>query len=300
LLTNKHKSNTALPNLNFIKSAIIIFILLTAITEGQTTDFFTPQNRLNFGNHLFSEKDYLRAIGEFKSYLQTTNNDTIKFKMAFALSEMKRFQEAGDNFKGLFFISSLSEEAKFEFLKTNFLDEDSKTFRDIINNSPFLPEKYLQNINQLKQISLFKEENTLPDSNEISNLFSENEKIELIKFYLRKKNPEYKSQGTAALLSAIIPGLGKIYAGEIGDGITSFLFTGVLSFLAYDNFKANHDFRAWLFTGLAAWFYGGNIYGSAAAAQNYNAGIKFDFQNDLNIYLNSKNYFFPEYEFLDK
>ena len=220
--------------------------------------------------------------------------------MAFALSEMKRFQEAGDNFKVLFFTSSLSEEAKFEFFKTNFFAEDSKTFRDIINNSPFLPEKYSQNINQLKQISLLKEENVFPDSNEITSLFSENEKIELIKFYLRKKNPDYKSTTTAALLSAIIPGLGKIYADEIGDGITSFLFTGALSFLAYDNFKANHDFRAWLFTGLAAWFYGGNIYGSAAAAQNYNAGIKFNFQNDLNIYLNSKNYFFPEYEFLNK
>lgn len=283
----------------FIK-AFLIFLLSLVLTKAQTNDLFTPQNRLNFGNHLFNDKDYLRAIGEFKNYLRSTNNDTVKFKMAFALSEMQRFQEAADNFKGLFFTSSLSEEAKFEFFKTNFLSEDSKTFRDIINDSPFLPEKYSQNINQLKQISLLKEENLLPDSNEISNLFSENEKIELIKFYLRKKNPEYKSPGTAALLSAIIPGLGKIYAGETGDGITSFLFTGLLSFLAYDNFNADHDFRAWLFTGLAAWFYGGNIYGSAAAAQNYNAEIKFNFQNDLNIYLNSKNYFFPKYGFLNK
>lgn len=299
MLTNKIKSNTILPKINFIK-AFIIFLFSFVLTKAQTNDLFSPQNRLNFGNYLFSDKDYLRAIGEFKSYLQATNNDTIKFKMAFSLSEMKRFQEAGDNFKGLFFTSSLSEEAKFEYLKTHFLSEEPKTFRDLINSSRFLPEKYSQNINQLKQISLLKEENVFPDSNEISNMFSENDKIELLKFYIRKINPEYKSPGTAALLSAIIPGLGKIYAGEIGDGITSFLFTGVLSFLAYDNFKADHDFRAWLFTGLAALFYGGNIYGSAAAAQNYNAGINFNFRNDLNIYLNSKNYFFPEYEFLKR
>ena len=152
----------------------------------------------------------------------------------------------------------------------------------------------------MKQISLLKEDNILPNTNEIVNLFSENDKIELIKFYLRKQNPEYKSPTTAALLSTVVPGLGKIYAGEIGDGITSFLFTGVLGFLAYDNFRANHDFRAWLFTGLAAWFYGGNIYGSAAAVQNYNAGIKFNFQNDFDVYLNSKNYFFPTYDFLNK
>lgn len=299
MLTNKPKPNTLL-NINFIKFPLIICVFSISLIKAQTTDLFSPQSRLNFGNYLFNEKDYLRAIGEFKSFLQTENNDTIKFKIAFALSEMGRYPEAEDNFKGLFFTPSLSDEARFEYFKTNFFAEDSKTFRDIINNNPFLPEKYEQNINQLKQISLLRGNNTLPDSNEITNLFSENEKIEMIKFYLRKKNPEYKSPGTAALLSTIIPGLGKIYAGEVGDGITAFLFTGVLSFLAYDNFKANHDFRAWLFTSLAAWFYGGNIYGSAAAVQNYNAGIKFDFNNDLDVYLNSKKYFLPEYEFLNK
>ena len=283
-----------------IKLPIIFFLFCANIFYAQNSDFFSPQNRLRFGNHLFNQKDYRRAVNEYKSFLKTENNDTVKFKLAFALSEMKRFTEAEDNFKGLFFAPSLSEEAKVEYFKANFFEQDPKTFRNIINNNPFIPEKYSQNINQIKQISLLKDETVLPDSMEIINLFSENEKIELMKFYLRKINPGYKSPGTAAILSAIIPGLGKIYTDEIGDGITSFLFTGILSFLAYDNFKADHEFRAWVFTGLAAWFYGGNIYGSAAAVQNYNAGIKFNFNNDLDIYLNSKNYFFPEYEFLNK
>ena len=55
----------------------------------------------------------------------------------------------------------------------------------------------------------------------------------------------------------------------------------IFSFLAYDNFRADHDFRAWLFTGLAAYFYAGNIYGAAAAVQQYNAGIKLSFENDV-------------------
>ncbi|MBU2492187.1 MAG: hypothetical protein KJ571_06135 [Bacteroidetes bacterium] len=287
-------------NSNFIKSILIVFLSAFAFTNGQTNDIFSPQNRLKFGNSLFYQKDYLRAIGEFKSYLNSENNDTVKFKMAFALSQMGRHIEAEDNFKGLFFTPDLSEEAKLEYFKSNFFRNDSKMFLQLINNSPFIPEKYERNINQLKQISMLTEENSIPDTNEIKNLFSEIEKIELMKFYFRKVNPEMKSPETAAWLSAIIPGLGKIYAGEIGDGITSFLFTGVLSFLAYDNFKADHKFRAWLFTGLAAWFYGGNIYGSAAAAQNYNAGVKYGFDNDLKIYLNSKNYYLPEYEFLNK
>ena len=290
--------NTTLRN-NIIIKSVLIILLFSSRLLGQT-DFFASENRKDFGNYLFNEKDYLRAISEYKSYLQNINNDTIKFKMAIALSEMGRRQEAEDNFKGLFFGSSLSDESKLEFIKSNFFTEDSKTFRNLINNSPFIPEKYERNIKQLKQLSLLMEENALVDTFEIANLFSENEKIELMKFHLRKIYPQYKSPGKAALLSALIPGLGKVYTGEVGDGITSFLFTGILSFLAYDNFNANHNFRAWLFTGLAAWFYGGNIYGSAAAAQIYNAGIKFNFNNELKIYLDSKDYFIPEHNFLNK
>ena len=98
-------------------------------------------------------------------------------------------------------------------------------------------------------------------------------------------------------MSALIPGSGKIYAGEIGDGIIAAIATGLCGYLAYDNFKAKHNFRGWLFGGLSAFFYAGNIYGSAASAQIYNAGIQFDFVNDVKIYLNKKNYFTPEYEF---
>jgi TM2 domain-containing membrane protein YozV len=101
----------------------------------------------------------------------------------------------------------------------------------------------------------------------------------------------------ASLLSALIPGLGKVYSNEISDGIFSFLATGLLSYLAYDNFKADHRFRGWLFTGLASIFYVGNIYGSYAAAQIFNAQVKYDFNLRLDSFIKSNNYFIPEYDF---
>ena len=49
--------------------------------------------------------------------------------------------------------------------------------------------------------------------------------------------------------------------------------------------------------GFAAFFYTGNIYGSVAAAQIFNARIDFEFQNGLKIFLEQENYFLPEYDF---
>ena len=99
-------------------------------------------------------------------------------------------------------------------------------------------------------------------------------------------------------MSAIIPGLGKVYADEIGDGITGFLFTGLFTYLAVDKFQKDQTTSGWLFTALAAFFYGGNIYGSATAVQNYNASIKFNFDNEVNFYLNKRDHFLPKPKYL--
>ncbi len=285
--------------LQFIKLVIILFSFspLRILAQENDIDLFSPENRLNFGNHLFCEKDYLRAISEYRNYLQNSNNDTIRFKIAFALMEMGRYDESMDNFKSLFFSSELEIPAKLSFYKSQFLKNDFNRFRLKVNQQPYVNDRILATLGKLTQVS-YLIENTLPDSTSFINNFQADERDKMLQFYLEKKYPGYKSESTATILSAILPGLGKIYADEIGDGLTSFLLTGVLGFLAYNNFKNDHPTRGWIFSGLASYFYAGNIYGSAAAVQNYNAGIKFNFDSKLNFYLQSREYFIPKPDFL--
>ena len=70
-----------------------------------------------------------------------------------------------------------------------------------------------------------------------------------------------------------------------------------MGYIAYADFKADHKFRGWLFTGLTAFFYGGNIYGSAASAQIYNAQVTFRLSSDMKLFLEDTDYFVPDYEF---
>lgn len=261
----------------------------------QSTNLFSPNNRFKFGNYLFQERDYLRAIDEYKSYLSTNKNDTLNFKIGFAYSRMGNYSESERYFKKLIGKSIFIDESKFELLKINYLREN---FSDLRSKS-FPSNKFRTETLKLQHYSYLSDEIELPDSNLLFSIYNDDELIFVRDFYNRKLNPEYKSKTFAAILSAFIPGAGKIYAGETGDGITALILTGLFSFLAYDNFQADHKIRAWIFTGLSAFFYAGNIYGSAAAAQIYNAGIKLNLENEIQVFINQKKYFTPRYDFID-
>ncbi|MCU0406634.1 MAG: hypothetical protein MUE64_06635, partial [Ignavibacteriaceae bacterium] len=143
---------------------------------------------------------------------------------------------------------------------------------------------------------LYDDEFNIPEEKFISP-FDEDERNSVLAFYDYKVEPKYKSPALAGVLSAIIPGSGKMYVSEWGDGITALVVTSLFAFLAYDNFNADHNTRAWIFTGLGAFFYAGNIYGSVASAQIFNARIDFEFNDGLKFFLKQRNYFLPEYDF---
>lgn len=84
-----------------------------------------------------------------------------------------------------------------------------------------------------------------------------------------------KSPFLAAAASAVVPGLGKIYAGQLGEGVSSFLVCGSLAALTADswNKKGLANWKTILFGSLGAAFYIGNIYGSYISVGLYNESI---------------------------
>lgn len=91
--------------------------------------------------------------------------------------------------------------------------------------------------------------------------------------YLLQRGMNYssKSKALAAILSTIIPGSGKIYAGETGAGISSFFLLAGLGGMAAENIIKTGwvSWNSLIFTGLFGVFYIGNIYGSMISVQTY-------------------------------
>jgi len=285
---------------NYIFCLLILLFVSTTV-KSQTPaeeNYFSVQNRLRFGNYLFSEKDYLRAVDEFREYLKKENNDTIQFKVAECFLRINRFDEASANYKTLFFHSPLSDNARLGFYKSLFFKNDFPLLKEFADNKDYLPESFEEEVQRLKYISYFLDNSTLPDTNKFIQYFPDSNRADISEFYLMKQYPPKKNPTKAALLSAVVPGLGKIYTEQIGDGITAFITTGLLTFLSINNFNHDHNFRGWLFAGLTAFSYAGNIYGSAASAHVYNAGIKLSFDKEIKLYFEKRNYFLPNNDWL--
>lgn len=78
-----------------------------------------------------------------------------------------------------------------------------------------------------------------------------------------------KSAFLAGALSAVIPGLGKVYTGKPGQGLAAFLRTVPLAAITIENYRVNgfNNPQLYIFGSLFALFYIGNIWGSTLSAK---------------------------------
>jgi len=257
-----------------------------------------PSNILRFADYLFCEKDYLRAIDEYNRYLDKIDNDTVQFKIGLAYLNMDQYSNAELSFKQLIDKPFFGNSALQQIAKTYFLSKDFSRLENFYQNIRSELKRDDEQIRCIYHFSKLYGDEIPVNKDEFLESFPVRIGHQIQNLYLQKIEMPYRSPGVAAVLSAIIPGAGKIYSAEYTDGVTSLLVTGMLSFLSYDNFKADHKFRGWLFGGLAAYFYAGNIYGSAAAAQIYNAKVTFNFVLELDASIKNQNYFLPKYDFI--
>lgn len=281
-----------------IKILTIFFIVsLFIYPQSSSFDFHSTENIKKFADHLFCEGDYLRAIEQYGLLNNNSASDTTNFKIMLGYSELGLSQESNKIFEGISNKSIFYPDAYLLSLKNQLISEPGMITATNIHSFNSIQMKSLSKLTTISMI--YANEFNISRENFIAP-FDAEELIPVSTFYDYKIEPAYKSPTLAGILSAIIPGSGKMYVGEWGDGITAFVVTSLFAFLAYDNFQADHTTRAWIFTGLGAFFYAGNIYGSVASAQIFNARIDFEFNSGLELFLKQQNYFLPEYDFCNE
>lgn len=81
-----------------------------------------------------------------------------------------------------------------------------------------------------------------------------------------------KSPVLAAVMSTVVPGLGKIYAGNLGEGLSSLLTVGSFAAVTAECWAKQGfgDWRTITFGAIGLLFYIGNIYGSYFSVQHLN------------------------------
>jgi len=93
---------------------------------------------------------------------------------------------------------------------------------------------------------------------------------------------KYKKPGGAALLSALIPGSGKVYTKNWKDGIYAFIFISTFSWLTYKSISNDAlVFNSVFYGTITLSFYLANIYGSYKSAVKYNQKLNKNKTNEV-------------------
>lgn len=274
---------------------LFVFAILSEFSFSQT-NLFDYENRLKFAKNLFQEEDYIRSFDEFIELSKISSNDSLKLWAAISLRKMERFTESEIYLETLFGFSNLEDEAKIEFFQLKFLIEKADEFQKNYENKEIHPEKYRLELLRLKYFSHLFLDGKLPDSTSFINSFQQENQPEIAKLYNERKSRIEKNSQRAAIYSALAPGLGKIYTENYSDAITSFIFTSIFYGLSTYNLSNDSVWKGIIFAGIGAYFHASSIYGSAVAAQHFNAQQKFEYELRLKKYAETYNSFLPNFE----
>lgn len=236
------------------------------------------QKEIRFTNHLLNKKYFDEAIYTLQTLSRISNSSTQQDSINFLLgktfyqmqvldSSIVRFDKVSSEA-----FSLKSESVFFSAFNEAYLRQFENAKRKLTLHSS--KDSLLQSLKtfELSGISLlqrnFRQFDSLNKQNSSPSFQFVQQREKMIYFskVLQQKN---KSPLKAALLSSIIPGAGKIYAGNKAQGIFNFLIAGIIGLQAWEGYNKDgpNSFRFIAYSSAFAGFYIANIWGSALSVK---------------------------------
>jgi tetratricopeptide (TPR) repeat protein len=273
--------------INPIRRLVLINFILVALNPFfcNSQNLYNMEQSQKYAEYLFSSRQHILAAEEYERLIYfDENNVSYKYKL------IKSYRLSGNLNSGInriysFYGNSLNTMP--QSLATEFFK------MQLLTDSLSVAEKFIQQSNTLssENKTIFQCYSLLlkGDYNEAGMYVkkaADNDFIfpsNILILTGKAEKTKFKSPFLAAGFSAIIPGTGKFYTKNWSDGIVSMLFIAGNAWQAYRGFS-EHGIKSgygWVFTGISASFYIGNIFGSAKAANRYNKNKKNEIDNQI-------------------
>lgn len=274
----------------FLTVFLIVCAWISSSRAEEQGVYISQDVQLLLGDSFLAEGEFYRAITEYKKFRilfpDSARGDIALFRtgIAYYLGEeyeaaVKTFDSLGDAYPQSRFLDHAIYYEGLSRWKRKDHAGAVNLFTKLVQESPDAPfapralaarsllELDRGNTDRAKgDLELFLA--TFPDHPQIPNV---QEALALMRDY---ENLPLKSETLAAVLSAILPGSGYVYAGRYGDGLSAFLLNAL--FIAGTVAAVNNELYATsaLTGGIGLPFYIGNIYGSANAVKKHNSSLK--------------------------
>jgi tetratricopeptide (TPR) repeat protein len=250
------------------------------------------QTDLEYANDLVRQKDFYRAISEYKRILFFSNNNNLRcychLQIAKAYYHSKKYMSS---IQSLTELTAQCKDSHYQ-VETHVLLGKNYYLLNVPNTAIVHFQK-AADIDTSGVSSIFMTLFDLDKLNwdvatknlsDVENTFSGKPLGELARSVRRDisgVHPVHKSPFLAASLSAIIPGSGQFYANHYYDGLQALLFVGSFTYASYLAYKYDSKFSTkYVRTGLAisitSLFYLANIIGAKRTAAYRNHRAKED------------------------
>ena len=258
---------------------ISFFVCFCGLNSQGKGDLFHPDKVKQFANYLFSEGDYIRAASEYERFLFYSGsfNDSILFRIGLCYQLLEHHDLALEVFDKIlihrerFQLDSIVHVARLYSLFRLERWEAIKSTQPV-NDVEFYFYYYAKAMTHPCAIDTSIFARIKDDS--LENGLRELSQKRLI---FKKKSPLM-----AGVLSAFLPGFGKIYIGRIGDGLFSLAATSLTALISYQAFEEKRNLTGLTTAVIATSFYMGTIYGSRIGAEIHNERIFLDWKMELN------------------
>jgi len=268
---------------------VILFWVLASEVSADSIDYNNPQNIRKFADYLYSQGDYLPAIGEYQRYLFTKPKDDnqVWYRIGLSYRATGQIDKALNTFNWILkkqpssqLANTVYYQVAFSYFLTNkyekaieFLTKTNEPkSRQLIGINLLMLKRWDSALDLFNQLELENLPTDVRESNAVYQRLAVNGK------HLPRKSPIL-----AGCLSTVIPGTGKIYNGRAADEFYLLITIGLSSWLAYDGFHQNgvSSVKGWTFGIVASVFYLGNIYGAVIASQIHNQQVELAFLDQL-------------------
>lgn len=231
-----------------------------------------------FVHHLIRIKEPRLALHEIEKLEQFCDTeykcDSLNFVKAKLQFSQKNFEPAILAFNNVKPTDFKYNEALFyQSLGHSYLSDFAQAENNLEKLS--LPDTHFLQLYHLNKVGIAMMKNDKKEANIAIQEFNYQwypvaEQQENLKNLLEDWNHQKKkSMFTAGLLSALVPGSGKIYAGRMGEGFSAFLMTAGVALVTYENYRKDgwKDPKTIFFGSIFTAFYIGNIWGSALSVK---------------------------------
>lgn len=273
--------------------SIVVFVLFACSTLLGQQSRLEVSREISFVNHMISRQNTQEALFLLQniSPADLYQKDTVNYLTGWLLYGQKDLEASAH------YLSQVSKNSPFYHKSVFFTAYNYAYLRNIASSLHFLEAVSADTTQTIRQMVNFQRagiallERRVEDFDTYAlgfrgtmNVLAQEEK-KFIDYRSRILDAPSRSPVMAGIMSAAVPGLGKVYAGKTAEGISSFLYVGAMMASSWDFYSrfGNRHPLFWISAGLSGIFYIGNIYGSAVAVNRVQN--EFNYEMDQRILL---------------